>query len=164
MAVIGLSLLVATKSVFQPKYLSWVSDQWTELPLGLPNSGLTSNSYPVNQSTLPKIVPYTLWKSLSHVWLFVSPWTVACRASLSMFYSPGQNNGVGSHSLLQGIVPSQGSNPGLPHCGQIVYHLSHQGSPRHPYHQLPAPCSSCLPTLHSHCTSLTMLCRRHWRH
>ena len=71
MAVIGLSLLVATKSVFQPKYLSWVSDQWTELPLGLPNSGLTSNSYSFHQSTLPKIVPYALWKSLSHVWLCV---------------------------------------------------------------------------------------------
>ena len=30
--------------------------------------------------------------------------------------SPGQNTGVGSHSLLQGIVPTQGLNPGLPHC------------------------------------------------
>ena len=34
-----------------------------------------------------------------------------------------------SHSLLQGIFPTQGSNPGLPHCRQIVYHLSHQESP-----------------------------------
>ena len=60
MAVIGLSLLVATKSVFQPKYLFLVSDQWTELPLRLPDSSLTSNSYSVNQPTLPKIIPYTL--------------------------------------------------------------------------------------------------------
>ena len=44
--------------------------------------------------------------------------------------SPGQNTGVGSHSLLQGISPTQGLNPGLPHCGQILYQLSHQGSPR----------------------------------
>ena len=36
----------------------------------------------------------------------------------------------GSHSLLQGIFPSQGSNPGLLHCRQILYQLSHQGSPR----------------------------------
>ena len=43
--------------------------------------------------------------------------------------SPGKNNGVGSHSLLQGIVPTQGSNSGLWHCRQIFYHLSHQGSP-----------------------------------
>ena len=34
------------------------------------------------------------------------------------------------HSLLQGIVPTQGSNPGLPHCRQILYQLSHQGTPR----------------------------------
>ncbi|CAM9892497.1 unnamed protein product, partial [Rangifer tarandus platyrhynchus] len=37
---------------------------------------------------------------------------------------------VGSLSLLQGIFPTQGSNPGLPHCRQIFYRLSHQGSPR----------------------------------
>ena len=44
--------------------------------------------------------------------------------------SPGKNTGVGCHALLQGIFPSQRSNPGLPHCGQILYQLSHQGSPR----------------------------------
>ena len=43
--------------------------------------------------------------------------------------SPGQNSGVGCHFLLQGIFPTQGWNPGLPHCRQILYHLSHQGSP-----------------------------------
>ena len=44
--------------------------------------------------------------------------------------SPGKNTDVGFHALLQGIFPSQGSNPGLPLCGQILYHLSYQGSPR----------------------------------
>ena len=44
--------------------------------------------------------------------------------------SPGQESGVGSHSLLQGIFPTQGLNPGLVHCRQIFYQLSHQGSPR----------------------------------
>ena len=44
--------------------------------------------------------------------------------------SPVQNTGVGSLSLLQGIFPTQGSNPGLPNCRQILYQLSHQGSPR----------------------------------
>ena len=48
----------------------------------------------------------------------------------SAWNSPGQNTGVGSLSLLQGIFPTQGSNSGLPHCGQILYQLSHQGSPR----------------------------------
>ena len=42
--------------------------------------------------------------------------------------SPGQNTGVGSLSLLQGTFPTQGSNPGLPRCGQILYQLSYQGS------------------------------------
>ena len=42
--------------------------------------------------------------------------------------SPGQNTGVGSRSLLQGIFPTQGSNPGLPHCRQILYQLSYKGS------------------------------------
>ena len=37
---------------------------------------------------------------------------------------------MGSLFLLQGIFPSQGSNPGLPHCGRILYQLSHEGSPR----------------------------------
>ena len=42
--------------------------------------------------------------------------------------SPGQNTGVGSLTLLQGIFPTQGSNLGLPHCRWILYQLSHQGS------------------------------------
>ena len=44
--------------------------------------------------------------------------------------SPGKNTGMDCHALLQGIFPTQGSNPGLPHCRWILYHLSHQGSPR----------------------------------
>ena len=49
---------------------------------------------------------------------------------LSPWNSPGQNVGVGSLSLLQGIFPTQESNPGLPHCRWILYQLSHKGSPR----------------------------------
>ena len=48
-------------------------------------------------------------------------------------YSPwislGHNTGVGSLSLLQGIFTIQRSNPGIPHCGQILYQLSHKGRP-----------------------------------
>ena len=47
----------------------------------------------------------------------------------SPWNSPGKNTGVGSLSLLQGIFPTQGSNPGLPHCRQILYQLSYEGSP-----------------------------------
>ena len=43
--------------------------------------------------------------------------------------SPSKNTGVGCHFLLQGIFPTQGSNPGLLHCRQTLYRLSHQGSP-----------------------------------
>ena len=61
-----------------------------------------------------------VWKSLSHVRLFVTAWT---------WNSPSQNTGMGSLSLLQGIFPTQGSNPGLLHCRQIFYQLRHKGSP-----------------------------------
>ena len=55
--------------------------------------------------------------SLRHHGLY-SPWN-----------SPGQNTGVGSPSLLQGIFPTQESNLGLPHCRRILYQLSHKVSP-----------------------------------
>ena len=42
---------------------------------------------------------------------------------------PGKSTGVGCHFLLQRIFPTQGSNPGLPHCRQMLYPLSRQGSP-----------------------------------
>ena len=48
----------------------------------------------------------------------------------SQWNSLGQNIGVGSLSLLQGIFPSQGSNPGLPLCRWILYQLNHKGSPK----------------------------------
>ena len=44
--------------------------------------------------------------------------------------SPDQITGVGSLSLLQGIFPTQGWSPGLPHCRWILYQLSQKGSPR----------------------------------
>ena len=47
----------------------------------------------------------------------------------SPWNSPGQNTGVGSLSLLQGIFPTQGSNPGLPHYTWVFYQLSQKGSP-----------------------------------
>ena len=58
--------------------------------------------------------PHGLWPAR-----LICPWN-----------SPGQNTGEDSHSLLQGIFPTQGSNPGLPYCRRILYQLSHKGSPR----------------------------------
>ena len=65
-------------------------------------------------------------KSLSCVRLFVTPWTVAYEAPRPWDF-PGKSAGVDCHFLLQGIFPTQGSNPGLPHCRQTLYRLSHQG-------------------------------------
>ena len=62
------------------------------------------------------------WKLLNCVQLFATPY--------SPWNSLGQNTGVGSLSLLQGIYRTQGSNPGLPHCRWILYQLNHKGSPR----------------------------------
>ena len=54
--------------------------------------------------------------------------------------SSSKNIRFGWHALLQGIFPTQGLNPGLPHCRQILHHLSHQGSPKTPeWVALPSP-------------------------
>ena len=64
------------------------------------------------------------WKLPSHVRLFATPWTVQYMEFSRLEYWRG------SLSLLQGIFPAQGSNPGLPHYRRILYPLSHQGSPK----------------------------------
>ena len=61
--------------------------------------------------------------SESRIWLFAAPRTH------SLWASPGPSTGGGGLSLLQGIFPTQGSNPGLPHYRRILYQLNHQGSP-----------------------------------
>ena len=55
-----------------------------------------------------------------------------CSPPLSSVHgdSPGKNNGVGCHTILQGIFPTQGLNPGLLHCRWILYRLSHGGKPK----------------------------------
>ena len=63
------------------------------------------------------------WKWLSCVWLFVTPWT-------RPWNSPGQNARVGNRPFLQGIFPTQRSNPGLLRCRWFLCQLSHKGSPR----------------------------------
>ena len=66
-------------------------------------------------------------KLLSRVRLFATPWTVAHQTPPSLGFSR-QDTGVGCHFLLQETFPTQGLNPGLPHCRQTLYRLSHQGS------------------------------------
>ena len=64
-------------------------------------------------------------KSSSVVSYSLQPHGVQPTRLLCPWNSPGQNTRVGSCSLLRGIFPTQGSNPGLPHCRQIFYHPSH---------------------------------------
>ena len=118
---------------------------WSELPFpppgDLPNSGLeprsselqtdSSLSEPQGKSMFCHMLPlsslFVHAQLLSHIQLFVTPWTVA--RLLCPWNSPGKNTGVGSHSLLQRIFPTQELNPGLLHWRHILYHLSHQRSP-----------------------------------
>ena len=65
-------------------------------------------------------------KSLGRVWLFATPWAAAYQDHPWDF--PGKSTGVGCHFLLQRSFSTQGLNPGLPHCKQTLYRLSHQGS------------------------------------
>ena len=76
-----------------------------------------------------KSVPTCLYaQSLSRVQLFVTPWTLAQQAPLSMEFSR-QEYWSGLPFLLQGIFLTQGLSLGLLHRRQILYHLGHQGSP-----------------------------------
>ena len=68
----------------------------------------------IHESERGLVVSDCLWPHGLH-----SPWN-----------SPGHKTGVGSRSLLRGIFPTQGSNPGLSHYRWILYQLSHKGSPR----------------------------------
>ena len=96
---------------------------------------------PASYCWISLILYYSLkWKcNTSHFVLFSQNESVRESCSLmsdslwfqglySLWNSPGQNTGEGSHSLLQGIFPIQGSNPGLLNCRQILYCLRHQGS------------------------------------
>ena len=109
------------------EWLNWVTElsDWTELWIWY-EVGVKIRFFSHKYSLVLApcmVISSESKKSLSHVRLEwhhgpYSPWN-----------SPGQNTRVGSCSLLQGIFPTQGSNPGLPHCRQILYWLSHQGSP-----------------------------------
>ena len=85
---------------------------------------------------MPFSTSYYILKIRIIFWMWVSESRSVMSNSLgpqglySPWNSPGRNTGVGSLSLLQGIFTAQGSNPGLPHWGRILYQLSHKGSPR----------------------------------
>ena len=105
---------------------------WTEEPSGLQSmgsqgSGMTSRLNHHHHHPSRDDETKWKWKSLTCVWVSDTLWS---HGLYSSWNSLGQNTGVGSLSLLQGIFPTQGWNPGLPLCRQIFYQLSNQGSPR----------------------------------
>ena len=102
----------------------------------------------------PLLLPPSIFPSVSEVKVAQFHPTLWPHGLYSPWNSPGQNTGVGSLSLLLGIFPTQGSNPGLSHCRQILYQLSHQGSPKNTY--IP-PCQS-HPSRSSQSTELRSLC------
>ena len=67
-------------------------------------------------------------KSPTPVRLFATPWGIAY-GLLGPWEFPGKSGRVDCRFLPQAAFPTQESNPGLPHCGQTLYRLSHQGSP-----------------------------------
>ena len=73
--------------------------------------------------------PFMSAKSLQSCLTLCDPMDCNLPGSFCPWGSPGKNIGVGCHAFLQGIFPTQGSNPGLLNCRWILYCLSHQGNP-----------------------------------
>ena len=96
---------------------------WTEEPGGPQSMGSQTVGHDRATSLTHSLNSYI--ESESRSIMSDSLW---CHGPYSPWNPPGQNTGVGSLSLLQGIFPTQGSYPGLPHCRQILYQLSHKGS------------------------------------
>ena len=78
----------------------------------IPGQNITPTAVCINNQ---RRLPVCMLSCFSHVQFFATLWMVACRAPLSKEFSPGKNTGVGCHALLQGIFPTQGSNPHLLH-------------------------------------------------
>ena len=93
-------------------------EYWSGLPFPSPGHLPDPGIEPVSSTLAGKFFTTELpWKLQAHRVRFLYPWD-----------SPGKNTGVSCHSLIQGIFPTQESNPGLPHWRWILYHLSHEGS------------------------------------
>ena len=101
---------------------------------------LSLSVFPINGSNL-SVFKLSSVQWLSRVLLFGNPWTAACQVSLSIGFSR-QEYWSGLLFLSTGDLPNLGLNLCLLHCRQILYCLSHQGSPAFS----PAPLKSIFPT------------------
>ena len=113
-------------------------EYWSALPFAsladLPNQEMEPESLKSLALARGFFTTGATWEALLLTWSEVKVTqlcpTLQPHGLCSLWNSPGQNTGVGSLSLLQGIFPTHGSNPGLLHCRWILYQLSHKGSPR----------------------------------
>ena len=129
--------------ILQVRILEWVAmpssrgpsqpREWTRVFYVLPAlAGFFTLTFPAAMSVLGLSVTFhqnqrELSLCLSHVRLFATSWTITHEASLSMeFFRQEYWSG---YSLVQGIFPTQKSNPGITRYRQILYLLSHQGNP-----------------------------------
>ena len=119
--------------------------KWQPTPVFLPGESqgrrsLVSHRVGHDWSDLAACTPWCTHLATGHlcsIYLF----TVICSVVSDSLHGPirlpcpwnslGKNTGVGCRFLLQGIFLIQGSNPGIPHFRQILYHLNHQGSKRY---------------------------------
>ena len=109
-------------SLIKPQTSWW---PWVAIASGQRWELTSSRSEFLERSLILLTIPC---KSLSHVWLFAVSWTVTRHAPLFIEFSR-QEYQSGSYFFLQEIFWTQGLNPSLLHCRQILYHLSHRGSP-----------------------------------
>ena len=93
-------------------------------------SAKLSNTHTLQTHNLKRVKLWRLYyfksevKSLGHAQLFGTPWIPAPSSSVHGIFK-ARSTGVGCHFLLQGIFPTQGPKPGLSHCRQTLYRLSH---------------------------------------
>ena len=100
-------------------------------PLWISELFLSLHLSPLQVSALLTLAGLVSFSAVSSTQLKVTQsCPTLCNPRNSPWNSPGQNTGDGSCSLLQGILPTQGSNPGLQRCRWILYQLSHQRNPR----------------------------------
>ena len=99
-----------------------------------------------NDNVLIYVVNVRIHLSIMHnQYTYINVYVCVYTRLFCLWNFPGKNTRAGCHSLFQGIFPNQGSNPGLLHCRQILYYLSHEGSLFFPHYSTSTPMKT------SHC-------------
>ena len=106
------------KQITNSVYMGWRVSPWIHVLPDSQNHNLCRCSHNRFSCLVAKLCLTLLWPHGLYPTRLFCPWDF-----------PGKNTGVGCQALLQGIFPTQGLNPGLPHCRWSLYRLSQQGSP-----------------------------------